>query len=163
MTGTLKPGWYEFLAIKRPKLPVCVFLDALPFTEFWHSEYWINRSSFSHRNQRPAQATWSPDGSILAVSHGRLVTVWSVTTNALYGTFTSSDVPEFSRLVFVGKNGRFIGASGSKAFVLWDLVSARRRFPSQFLIAYFSDGVNSRLHLQSDEPHSWAFCASKER
>lgn len=91
--------------------------------------YWAVRTSFSYRSQQPSQAIWSPDGSILAVSHGYFVTLWSVSTNALHLLFTAAEIHNFTRLAFVGRNGRHLCASGNRGLAVFDLIRGQSKCP----------------------------------
>ncbi|KAG8810619.1 hypothetical protein FRC17_002857 [Serendipita sp. 399] len=87
-----------------------------------HTVHWVLRSTFSYRNQRPTQALWCPDGTVLAVAQTSCVTLWTVKTNTMFATLTNGEVNPITRIVFAGKNGRYICAATHSAFALFDLL-----------------------------------------
>ncbi|KDQ14448.1 hypothetical protein BOTBODRAFT_32576 [Botryobasidium botryosum FD-172 SS1] len=86
--------------------------------------FWAPRSTFSYRSQVPTQATWSPDGSLLAVAQGASVTLWDPQSNAMRHVLTCSEVPSVTQVAFVGKAGRYVVVNGEAGIAMWDLVSS---------------------------------------
>ncbi|KAI6047929.1 WD40-repeat-containing domain protein [Pisolithus marmoratus] len=61
---------------------------------------WVTRSSFSYKSDAPRHASWSPDGSLLAV------------------VFGSSVKPHEAH--FIGMSGRFLATVGGQDLVVWN-------------------------------------------
>ncbi|KAG8822073.1 hypothetical protein FRC19_006752 [Serendipita sp. 401] len=87
-----------------------------------HIVNWVLRSTFSYRNQRPTQALWSPDGTVLAVAQTSCVTLWTVKTNTMFATLTSGEINPINRMAFTGRNGRYVCVATHSAFALFDLL-----------------------------------------
>lgn len=85
-------------------------------------EFWVARSALRFRTEIPTDVSWSPDGSLLAVSVGSHVAVYEPDTNALCQVLTCPDCTAVSSVHFVGSSGRYLAVSGPRDVLLWDLV-----------------------------------------
>ncbi|KAI0361404.1 WD40 repeat-like protein [Trametes cingulata] len=96
-------------------------------------EFWVARSTLRFRTETPSDVSWSPDGSLLAVSVGSHVAVYDPDTNALCQVLTCPECASVSSAQFVGSSGRYMVISGSRDVLLWDLVlqSLRWHYRSQ--------------------------------
>lgn len=81
------------------------------------------RSTFKFRSEIPSYTSWSPDGSLLAVSLGRYVALYDPDTTALLHLWTSRGFPLVVSARFVGRNGRYVAIAGLKDVLLWDLIA----------------------------------------
>lgn len=86
--------------------------------------YWVARSVFGYRETVPAQAAWSPDGSLLAVSQGAFVTLWEPVSNSLIMALSCPELKTSTLLSFAGQAARYIVVGNSKTIVCWDLVTS---------------------------------------
>ncbi|KAH7927287.1 WD40 repeat-like protein [Leucogyrophana mollusca] len=95
---------------------------------------WTNRSTFTFRQERPKHGTWSPDGSLLAVSFDSSVAMYDPFTNILQHSFCCSEVPVVSSSHFIGPSGHYLAVIGGPNIALWDVVTQsvrwRHRNPS---------------------------------
>ncbi|CDO72978.1 hypothetical protein BN946_scf185007.g32 [Trametes cinnabarina] len=71
-------------------------------------EFWVARSTLRFRDEIPSDLSWSPDGSLLAVSVGSHVAIYDPETNALFQVLTAPECPTVSSAQFVGSAGRYI-------------------------------------------------------
>ncbi|KAI0715399.1 WD40 repeat-like protein [Earliella scabrosa] len=103
-------------------------------------EFWVARSTLRFRTEVPTDVSWSPDGSLLAVSVGSHVAVYEPDTNALCQVLTCPDCTVVSSVHFVGSSGRYLAVSGPRDVLLWDLVfqSLRWRYHSSTSIERLS-------------------------
>ncbi|RDX51076.1 WD40 repeat-like protein [Lentinus brumalis] len=85
-------------------------------------EFWVARSTLRFRTETPTDVSWSPDGSLLAVSVGSHIAIYEPNTNALCQVLTCPDVATVSGVHFVGSSGRYLAVSGARDIFLWDLV-----------------------------------------
>lgn len=85
--------------------------------------FWVARSSFTFRQEVPRHASWSADGSLLAVALGPYVALYDPVTNALLQALTTLECQSISSAHFVGCDGRYLVAVGTLDVVLWDLVT----------------------------------------
>ncbi|KAI0719988.1 WD40 repeat-like protein [Cerioporus squamosus] len=99
-------------------------------------EFWVARSTLRFRTEIPTDVSWSPDGSLLAVSVGSHVAIYEPDTNALCQVLTCPDAVTVSGVHFVGSSGRYLAVSGARNVFLWDLVfqSLRWRYHSSAAI-----------------------------
>ncbi|KAI0652052.1 WD40 repeat-like protein [Trametes meyenii] len=91
-------------------------------------EFWVARSTLRFRDETPSDVSWSPDGSLLAVSVGSHVAIYDPDTNALCQVFTSPECTTVRSAQFVGSSGRYMVVSGLRDVLLWDLVSRNLRW-----------------------------------
>ncbi|KAJ3787132.1 WD40-repeat-containing domain protein [Lentinula aff. detonsa] len=89
--------------------------------------FWVARSSVSFRNEIPSHVSWSPDGSLLAVTLGAYVSLYDALTNIHRTTFTSPECSCVYTAHFIGQ-GRFLAVQGKLELVLWDTVSCSVRW-----------------------------------
>ncbi|KAJ3880820.1 WD40 repeat-like protein [Lentinula edodes] len=129
--------------------------------------FWITRSSFSFRNEVPSHVSWSPDGSLLAVTFGTHVSLYDALTNIHRTTFTSPECPHAYMSHFVGR-GRFLAVQGKQELVVWDIVSRSVRWsytsshpiynvvphPENDNFAIFTSATPGRSRVHSFSPSS---------
>lgn len=76
-------------------------------------------------------ASWSPDGSLLAISLGPYVALYDPITTALRQALTSPECQVATSAHFVGRRGRYLAVVGGSELVLWDLVTQSGMFLSK--------------------------------
>ncbi|KAF8899035.1 WD40 repeat-like protein [Infundibulicybe gibba] len=86
-------------------------------------EYWTAKTAHTFRSELPTVATWSPDGSLLAVSIGPYITLYETASDSLLQTLTHPGCKNSTSLHFVGAGGRYLTATGKSTLFLWDLIS----------------------------------------
>ncbi|KAK7695299.1 hypothetical protein QCA50_002489 [Cerrena zonata] len=86
-------------------------------------DYWVARATLKHRSDIPTHATWSSDGSILAVALGPNVALYDPLTTALIQTLASPECVKVISTAFIGRGSRYLAISGHRDVILWDLVS----------------------------------------
>ncbi|KIR96746.1 NET1-associated nuclear protein 1 (U3 small nucleolar RNA-associated protein 17) [Cryptococcus deuterogattii 2001/935-1] len=131
--------------------------------------YWSCRSTFNYRNLPIRASAFSSDVSILALSHGSVVTLWDVNSNILLKVLDSGLTTDVMSIGFVGKEGRWlIGGGEGKGVALWDLLSCEVAWSSPSLVvnslitssssAYFitASNVSSGTTLRVFTPDSSA-------
>ncbi|KAI0375205.1 WD40 repeat-like protein [Pilatotrama ljubarskyi] len=91
-------------------------------------EYWVARSTLRFRTETPSDVSWSPDGSLLAVSVGSHVAIYDPDTNALHQVLTCPECATMCRVQFLGSSGRYMVISGPRDVLLWDLVLQNLRW-----------------------------------
>ncbi|EJD52221.1 WD40 repeat-like protein [Auricularia subglabra TFB-10046 SS5] len=85
--------------------------------------FWVNRSTFGWRDHVPKAITWSPDGSLIAVSFPGAVVLFDPETNALLQVLSCPEVKDVKSFTFVGQTGQYLAVISSSDMALWDLVS----------------------------------------
>ena len=83
--------------------------------------FWTSRSTFNYRSLPILDAAFSPDATIVALAHGRVVSLWDVATNALLRVLDGI----FSRIGFVGEGRYLVGADQNIGLGVWDLLSCK--------------------------------------
>ncbi|OBZ79932.1 WD repeat-containing protein 75 [Grifola frondosa] len=91
-------------------------------------DFWVARSTFRFRSEIPTDVSWSPEGSLLAVSVGPYVAIYDPDTNALLQVLTCAECKVVSSARFVGVSGRFLAVHGAQDVMLWDLISQTMRW-----------------------------------
>lgn len=89
--------------------------------------FWIARSAFEHRAMPAYSHAWSADGSLLAIAHGAVVTLWEPLSNvflhAITSSSTSSDTDMNTGTVqFVGSGSRYVASTEGTFLSVWDVV-----------------------------------------
>ena len=87
------------------------------------AEFWVTRSAFSFRSKIPRSASWSADGSLLAISIGPFIAIYDPAINTVCRTFASPECQATTSAHFVGKGGRYLVVVGDHDLVLWDIVA----------------------------------------
>lgn len=85
--------------------------------------FWALRSSFSYRPTPISSASFSPDGTLIALAQGRTVTLWSTSTNTLLRSLDSNDISHTEQITFAGEGGRWLVQRGQTGLAMWDLLS----------------------------------------
>ncbi|WWC85348.1 uncharacterized protein L201_000211 [Kwoniella dendrophila CBS 6074] len=86
--------------------------------------YWSCRSSFDYRGMPIYDSAFSPDGTMIVLAHGSVVTLWDVESNVLLKVFDAPSGVPIKSTAFVGPEGRFlIGSGEDQAIVVWDMLS----------------------------------------
>ena len=96
-------------------------------------DYWVARATLKHRTDIPTHATWSSDGSILAVALGPNVALYDPHTTALIQTLASPECIKVTSTAFIGRGSRYLAVSGHRDVILWDLVSQSGKYSPQLL------------------------------
>ncbi|KAJ7631055.1 WD40 repeat-like protein [Roridomyces roridus] len=91
-------------------------------------DFWVARSSFNFQNEIPSHVSWSPDGSLLAVTLPHRTVLFDPSTNLVRHTLASPECGDFKASHFIGKAGRYLAVAGPVDLVLWDLVDQRVRW-----------------------------------
>ncbi|KAK4057770.1 NET1-associated nuclear protein 1 [Microbotryomycetes sp. JL221] len=89
----------------------------------YDGQAWSCRTSLMYRAMIPADAAWSQDGSMFAVAHGAVVTLWSTFDTRLIHAFACSGVAPVSQITFAGKEGTVLLAGGEHGTMAWDLLT----------------------------------------
>ena len=95
------------------------------------SASWRCHSNLSYRSFIPLDASWSLDGSMFAVVHKRLVTLWGTREGRVLQTFNvaaggsggGKDGGARARVAFGGKEGTDLVVGGKTGVVVWDLLT----------------------------------------
>lgn len=91
----------------------------LTFTVFW-----ALRSSFDYRSLAVSELAFSPDGTLLALAHAQVISLWDVESNVLLRTLDAGVLSGLHSIAFFGASGRHLAAiSDGKGVIVWDLLS----------------------------------------
>jgi hypothetical protein len=82
--------------------------------------FWSTRSTFSYRGMQIHASSFSPDGTIVALVHGPVVTLWDVESNVMLRVLDAGR--QVVKCLFVGD--RYLVAAG-EGLVVWDLLSCQ--------------------------------------
>lgn len=84
------------------------------------------RSTFGHRGLPIYSAAFSPDGSLIVLAHGPILTLWNAASNALLRVLDATDlgVAGATRVSFVGSGGQSLAVAGpATGLAVWDLLA----------------------------------------
>lgn len=81
--------------------------------------FWSIRSTFSYRSMPIHASAFSPDGTIVVLVHGPVITLWDVESNVMLRVLDAGR--NVTTCAFVGD--RYLAAAGSEGMVVWDLLS----------------------------------------
>lgn len=81
------------------------------------------RSSFDYRGMPIHSSAFSADGTIVALAHGSVISLWDVATCVLLRTLSAGHVTDLRLVTFVGKEGRYVVGAGKAGVAVWDLLS----------------------------------------
>ncbi|KAJ7070869.1 WD40 repeat-like protein [Mycena amicta] len=87
-------------------------------------EFWLARTTYNV-HERPSHVSWSPDGSLLAVTTPLQIALFAPSTNQLLHTLAYPESGKAHSSHFIGKGGRYVAVVGEKEVILWDLVGLR--------------------------------------
>jgi NET1-associated nuclear protein 1 (U3 small nucleolar RNA-associated protein 17) len=73
-------------------------------------------------------ASWSPDGSLLAVAFGAFVNLYDPLSSDLLQSLAAPFCKTVTKAHFIGQTGHYIAATGYKEVILWDVVSGSGAF-----------------------------------
>lgn len=74
------------------------------------------------RTEVPTHASWSQDGSLIAVSLGPYVALYDPNTMLVVKTLSCPECSTVLSTHFIGRSGRYIAIRGQRDLVLWDLI-----------------------------------------
>ncbi|TFK56639.1 WD40 repeat-like protein [Heliocybe sulcata] len=86
-------------------------------------DFWVARSSFGYRSEVPKHASWSPDGSLLAIVYGAYIVLHDPLTSLVHCVLSWSHCKSASSAYFVGNEGRHLAVAGTHDIAMWDLVT----------------------------------------
>ncbi|KAG0175655.1 WD repeat-containing protein 75 [Apophysomyces sp. BC1015] len=81
---------------------------------------WTCRSIGVYRDYEPQVATFSDDGSILAVAFGPIITMWDPFQNTIQGILANSDVHHVTKLHFLPESPYLISYPNAVDIVWWE-------------------------------------------
>lgn len=84
---------------------------------------WVTRSSLGYKSDIPRHASWSPDGSLLAVVFGPSVVLYDPYTNVPRHVFVCHESQRPCEAHFIGMSGRFLAIIGGPNLVVWSIMS----------------------------------------
>ncbi|KAH7886105.1 WD40-repeat-containing domain protein [Phlebopus sp. FC_14] len=84
---------------------------------------WTPRTSFGFKSYIPRHASWSQDGSLLAVANTLSVVLHDPKTTIILQSFVCRECCTPSRVHFIGPSGRFLAVTGGVDLVVWDIIS----------------------------------------
>lgn len=83
--------------------------------------YWALRSTFGYRALPVHAAGFSPDGSLVVLAHGPVITLWDAVTNVFVRAL---EAPlDARKLAFAGPEGRYVVAAARTGVAVWDVLS----------------------------------------
>lgn len=86
---------------------------------------WVCRSVGVYRDSAPSTATFSEDGSILAVAFGQITTVWDPYLNSIQAVLAQPNPENIEKLSFLGDNCPFLIAKSKTHLYVWNMLTCK--------------------------------------
>ncbi|CAB3987441.1 WD repeat-containing 75 [Paramuricea clavata] len=132
-----------------------------------HREAWLCQSVGYLRDEPVDDATFSSDGSLLAVVYGQVITLWDPCINEQKTTLYSPYAQNIRRVTFGRQScSHIILASTTHHLMAWDLLSCSVIWntkaevlcilpdPCSYVMAVFVKVTDEEVHLYIFDPHS---------
>lgn len=88
------------------------------------ADFWSPRSSWTYRSQPVHSASFSPDSTLVVLTHDFVLSLWDTESNVLLRALDAGpEAGQLSLTQFVGAEGRLLVAAGQAGMVCWDLLS----------------------------------------
>lgn len=89
---------------------------------------WAEESVASYRSLQPRAASYSTDGSLLAIAYQHIVTLWSPDNNTMLTTLTAPpDHEPITKLAFLSDSHYLVACTKRRIF-LWDLLTCQLKW-----------------------------------
>lgn len=100
-------------------------VEALEGVAKWR---WVEEATASYRSLQPRAASYSADGSLLAIAYQHIITLWSPDTNTLLTTLTAPpDHEPVTKLSFLNDSHYLVACTKRRLFV-WDLLTCQLKW-----------------------------------
>ncbi|KAL7312542.1 NET1-associated nuclear protein 1 [Mucor circinelloides] len=86
---------------------------------------WICRSVGVYRDSVPRTASFSEDGSILAVAFGQATTIWDPYSNSIQAVLAQPNPENVEKLSFLGDNCPFLIAKSKSHLYVWNILTCK--------------------------------------
>ncbi|CEP07902.1 hypothetical protein [Parasitella parasitica] len=86
---------------------------------------WVCRSVGVYRDSIPCTASFSEDGSILAVAFGQATTIWDPFSNSIQAVLAQPNPENIEKLSFLGENCPFLIAKSKYHLCVWNLLTCK--------------------------------------
>lgn len=99
---------------------------------------WICRSVGVYRDSSPSTATFSEDGSILAVAFGQITTLWDPYLNSIQAVLAQPNPENIEKLSFLGENCPFLIAKSKTHVCVWNMLTCKVWWSYKMLIDHLA-------------------------
>lgn len=86
---------------------------------------WVCRSVGVYRDSVPSTATFSEDGSILAVAFGQVTTIWDPYLNSIQAVLAQPNPENIEKLSFLGDNCPYLIAKSKTHLYVWNMLTCK--------------------------------------
>ncbi|KAI8982312.1 hypothetical protein BDF20DRAFT_912490 [Mycotypha africana] len=104
---------------------------------------WVCRSVGVYRDDTPTTATFSEDGSILAVAFGQATTIWDPYSNSIQAVFAQPNSEIVEKLAFLGDNCPFLIAISKEHLHVWNILTCNVWWSYKMTVDHFSVNKDS--------------------
>lgn len=118
---------------------------------------WICRSVGVYRDSNPSTATFSEDGSILAVAFGQVITLWDPYLNSIQAVLAQPNTQAVEKLSFLGDQCPFLIAHTKTHLYVWNILTCKVWWSYKMLVDHLAvDTVSNqfavvRNHARTNE------------
>lgn len=116
---------------------------------------WICRSVGVYRDSSPTTATFSEDGSILAVAFGQVITLWDPYLNSIQTVLAQPNTQNVEKLSFLGDQCPFLIAKSKTHLYVWNMLTCKVWWSYKMLIDHLAvDTVSNQFAIVRNHPRT---------
>ncbi|GAA5807850.1 hypothetical protein MFLAVUS_001229 [Mucor flavus] len=116
---------------------------------------WMCRSVGVYRDSSPTTATFSEDGSILAVAFGQIITLWDPYLNSIQSVLAQPNPQNIDKLYFLGGNCPFLIAKTKTHLYVWNMLTCKVWWSYKMSVDHLAvDTVSNQFAIVRNHPRT---------
>lgn len=116
---------------------------------------WICRSVGVYRDSVPRTASFSEDGSILAVAFGQATTIWDPYLNSIQAVLAQPNPEDVEKLSFLGDNCPFLIAKSKSHLYVWNILTCKVWWSYKISVDHLAiDTVSNQFAIVRNHPRT---------
>lgn len=116
---------------------------------------WICRSVGVYRDSVPSTASFSEDGSILAVAFGQATTIWDPYLNSIQAVLAQPNPEDVEKLSFLGDNCPYLIAKSKAHLYVWNILTCKVWWSYKISVDHLAvDTVSNQFAIVRNYPRT---------
>lgn len=116
---------------------------------------WICRSVGVYRDSVPRTASFSEDGSILAVAFGQATTIWDPYLNSIQAVLAQPNPEDVEKLSFLGDNCPFLIAKSKSHLYVWNILTCKVWWSYKISVDHLAiDTISNQFAIVRNHPRT---------